>query len=144
MGLIICSLAKLYCQNWCDASVVASALAFHPPNPSLYDMEYNESTSAYTLKTAKDLESNASVFDGILIPTIITTSTGTKVPLVCLVVPNSSYTLIYSHGNATDIGAMYSRYVDLATRLKVTVIGYDDSGIARTLYNRTQTFHSGT
>ena len=34
-------------------------------------------------------------------------------------VPGAAFTLIYSHGNATDIGAMRDRYIELSRRLQV-------------------------
>jgi len=40
----------------------------------------------------------------------------------------SSYVVIYSHGNSTDIGYMFWQYHRLCRKLKVNVIGYDYSG----------------
>ena len=37
-------------------------------------------------------------------------------------------TIIYSHGNATDCGAMFIMYAMLALTLKVNVVGYDYTG----------------
>jgi fermentation-respiration switch protein FrsA (DUF1100 family) len=59
---------------------------------------------------------------------IVETNKHTKVPLICLKYPGAKYTLIYSHGNATDIGAMYSMFVIVATSLKINVVGYDYTG----------------
>lgn len=42
--------------------------------------------------------------------------------------PKAKYTLIVSHGNATDGGAMWMRYVELCRELHVNVLGYDYSG----------------
>lgn len=54
--------------------------------------------------------------------TMIPTATkGTCIPIVYFPTPNARHTIIYSHGNATDIGAMYSFYVALARELKVWV-----------------------
>lgn len=36
--------------------------------------------------------------------------------------------MIFSHGNATDLGAMYNHYVVLAKTLNINVIGYDYTG----------------
>ena len=35
---------------------------------------------------------------------------------------------MYSHGNATDLGGMFSRYVYIAVKLGVNVVGYDYTG----------------
>lgn len=42
--------------------------------------------------------------------------------------PESKFTLIYSHGNATDCGAMFIMYAMLALTLKINVVGYDYTG----------------
>lgn len=59
---------------------------------------------------------------------IIDTKWNTKVPLVCLKVPGAKFTILYSHGNATDLGGMFSRYVYIAVKLGVNVVGYDYTG----------------
>ena len=38
------------------------------------------------------------------------------------------YHIVYSHGNATDLGGMFSRYVYIAVKLGVNVVGYDYTG----------------
>lgn len=42
-------------------------------------------------------------------------------------------TLLWSHGNAMDIGEMYGFHVRLALELNVNVVSYDYSGCERTL-----------
>lgn len=60
--------------------------------------------------------------------TIITTSTKTKVPVFVLRHPEARYTIIYSHGNAADIGLMLFIFELLVKRLKVNLVGYDYTG----------------
>ena len=38
------------------------------------------------------------------------------------------YTLLFSHGNAVDLGQMSSFYVGLSARLGVNILSYDYSG----------------
>ena len=42
--------------------------------------------------------------------------------------PTCRYTLLFSHGNAVDLGQMSSFYVGLSARLGVNVFSYDYSG----------------
>ncbi|KAL5219851.1 hypothetical protein ABZP36_024564 [Zizania latifolia] len=43
----------------------------------------------------------------------------------------ASATLLYSHGNAADLGQMYGLFVELSRRLRVNLFGYDYSGYGR-------------
>ena len=54
MGQVVCVLCKLLVESGCDASVVASALAFHPPDP-FYDIKYNEDSKEYSFMMGKEL-----------------------------------------------------------------------------------------
>ncbi|CAG5091504.1 Oidioi.mRNA.OKI2018_I69.PAR.g13080.t1.cds [Oikopleura dioica] len=40
---------------------------------------------------------------------------------------NTKYTLLFSHGNAVDLGQMSSFFIGLGTRLKVNILSYDQS-----------------
>ena len=66
-------------------------------------------------------------YDNMHVFTVRTTS-GTKIPVFCLKYPGAKFTLLFSHGNATDIGAMYPMFVMLARTLKINVVGYDYTG----------------
>lgn len=45
-----------------------------------------------------------------------------------LLQPGAKFTILYSHGNATDCGAMFYIYALLAVHLNVNVVGYDYTG----------------
>eukprot|EP00612_Vaucheria_litorea_P002365 CAMPEP_0171457196 /NCGR_PEP_ID=MMETSP0945-20130129/3371_1 /TAXON_ID=109269 /ORGANISM="Vaucheria litorea, Strain CCMP2940" /LENGTH=273 /DNA_ID=CAMNT_0011982755 /DNA_START=138 /DNA_END=959 /DNA_ORIENTATION=- len=62
------------------------------------------------------------------IPTMIQTDRGKEIPLLCYRCPDSNYTIIYSQGNATDLGYMHERYSLLSSLLKVNVVAYDYTG----------------
>ena len=51
-----------------------------------------------------------------------------KIPAFFLMRRNAKLTLLYSHGNAEDLGMMYKRMKDLARVLCVNVLAYDYSG----------------
>ncbi|ESQ49991.1 hypothetical protein EUTSA_v10021231mg [Eutrema salsugineum] len=42
--------------------------------------------------------------------------------------PMATSTLLYSHGNAADLGQMYELFIELSIHLKVNLMGYDYSG----------------
>ncbi|KAF8658484.1 hypothetical protein HU200_058938 [Digitaria exilis] len=42
--------------------------------------------------------------------------------------PGARLTLLYSHGNAADLGQMYELFVELSAHLNVNLMGYDYSG----------------
>lgn len=42
--------------------------------------------------------------------------------------PRRRYTVLFSHGNAVDLGQMSSFYIGLGTRISCNVFSYDYSG----------------
>lgn len=50
------------------------------------------------------------------------------IPIALYRQANARYTLVYSHGNATDIGAMHDRCAGISRALGVNVIAYDYTG----------------
>jgi hypothetical protein len=187
---IVCSLLYLYCASGCKASTVASAMAFHPPNPPFYDMveipasqlkveeeeeeaDDDEADAAdnrmksfftnspsrkssqrrgsdngkhivsnldviYTTestgevvyimseKSGSNRDLTKSVFKIVLcdmLPTVPSYLSGkvsghmvtvpesnTLVPLVVMRHPEAYFTVIFSHGNAADVGSMFTFY----------------------------------
>jgi pimeloyl-ACP methyl ester carboxylesterase len=103
---------------------------FHPPFPPLYSIDYDDEAKEHTIVFSEDLPV---VLFSTLKVDIIETATKTKVPLICLSLKDAKYTLIFSHGNATDCGAMYITYAMLALALKINVVGYDYTGYGASL-----------
>ena len=99
-------------------------LRFHPPDPG-YRVEFDEEAGRYTLFLNDDAHMSRSNNTKVV---MLDTRTKTKVPVIVITHPNAKYTLLYSHGNATDCGAMYPMYAMLADFLKVNVVGYDYTG----------------
>lgn len=57
------------------------------------------------------------------------TSKGNRI--ACMFVrcsPNAKYTLLFSHGNAVDLGQMSSFYIGLGSRINCNIFSYDYSG----------------
>ena len=126
MGAVVCKLLSLYCRSGCQASVVASALTFHPPEP-LYEILEGKSAGEYHIELSPDLPRIPDYRDKLTVD-IIATKTKTKIPIICFQTSGAKFTIIYSHGNATDCGAMYGRFMSIAMNLRVNVIGYDYTG----------------
>ena len=63
-----------------------------------------------------------------LVVELLETKHKSVIPVLCFRVHNASFTILYSHGNATDCGAMFSRYLELAMKLRVNVVAYDYTG----------------
>ena len=89
---IIGALLCLYCRSGCQASVVASALAFHPPNPPYYEFDYNSETSEYTFALANDVPTFE--YENVK-SVILETPQKTKVPLVILRHPKAKFTILF-------------------------------------------------
>jgi abhydrolase domain-containing protein 17 len=121
MGGVVGSLVTIYCYSGCQGTLVASALAFHPPPPQ-YSLDFDEGTKTYTF-----------LLDGVKPPipvsaTMISTSTNSKIPIICIRSPGARMSILFSHGNATDLGAMFGFFAAVSKVLGVNVIAYDYTG----------------
>ena len=154
---MIGSLLCLYCGSGCQASIVASSLAFHPPSPSydinlVTDTDKNDSKDdskddtkgdqtttkpIYSISFLRDppnidveagahIYKNPSVHIVHHIPSF--SSSSSTIPLLYFKSAGAQFTLIYSHGNATDLGAMFSVLLGISVHMKMNVVGYDYSG----------------
>ncbi|XP_039133493.1 alpha/beta hydrolase domain-containing protein 17B-like [Dioscorea cayenensis subsp. rotundata] len=104
-------------------SSVAARLAFFPPNPPSYELVKDVGTGLLTLSRFPHRE-NVEVMT-------IPTRRGTEIVAVYVRNPMASSTLLYSHGNAADLGQMYELFLELSIHLRVNLLGYDYSGYGR-------------
>lgn len=125
-------LCSLLCRARCDARLVASALAFAPPPPS-YTVEVDPPRWVVSPDDEDDDDSSSSVlpYEHTHIA-VVTTSDGVPIPLFVLRYPGAHFTLLYSHGNATDAGLMRDVAIDLALNARVNVALYDYPGYGPT------------
>ncbi|GFP94097.1 alpha/beta hydrolase domain-containing protein 17c [Phtheirospermum japonicum] len=56
------------------------------------------------------------------------TRRGTEIVAMYVRHPMASSTVLYSHGNAADLGQMYELFIELSIHLRVNLLGYDYSG----------------
>ncbi|MCL7051846.1 hypothetical protein MKW94_015289 [Papaver nudicaule] len=101
-------------------SSVAAKLAFFPPNPPSYKLVTDEVTSIMTLNTYPHRE-NVEILK-------LPTRRGNEIAALYVRNPMATSTLLYSHGNAADLGQMYELFIELSIHLRVNLMGYDYSG----------------
>ncbi|KAK7316142.1 hypothetical protein VNO77_34913 [Canavalia gladiata] len=101
-------------------SSMAAKLAFFPPNPASYKLVKDDVTSLLLLTPFPHRE-NVEILK-------LPTRRGTEIIAIYVRHPMASSTLLYSHGNATDLGLMYDIFIQLSIHLRVNLIGYDYSG----------------
>ncbi|XP_010929948.1 uncharacterized protein [Elaeis guineensis] len=104
-------------------SSMAAKLAFFPPSPPTYEVVRDEETGLVTLSRFPHRE-NVEVLR-------LPTRRGTEIVAVYVRNPMAASTLLYSHGNAADLGQMYELFIELSIHLRVNLLGYDYSGYGR-------------
>ncbi|KAK6931389.1 Serine aminopeptidase, S33 [Dillenia turbinata] len=101
-------------------STMAAKFAFFPPNPPTYKMITDE-------ETGKMMISGVPKRDNVDVWRLLTRR-GNEI--VAMYVRNSTakLTILYSHGNAADLGQMFNIFTELSLHLGVNLMGYDYSG----------------
>lgn len=97
-------------------SSVAAKLAFFPPSPPSYKLITDEATGLLLLDAFPHRE-NVEVLK-------LRTRRGTEIVAVYVRYPMATSTLLYSHGNAADVGQMYELFIELSIHLRVNLMGY--------------------
>ncbi|XP_032829750.1 alpha/beta hydrolase domain-containing protein 17B [Petromyzon marinus] len=127
-GLSLSELCCLFCCPPCP-SRIAAKLAFLPPEPT-YALVADETAARWSLHLTEKAEWQYSQRELDAVEVSLTrTARGNRV--ACMFVrcaPSARYTLLFSHGNAVDLGQMSSFYVGLGTRINCNVFSYDYSG----------------
>ncbi|XP_043724526.1 alpha/beta hydrolase domain-containing protein 17C-like isoform X2 [Telopea speciosissima] len=101
-------------------SSMAAKFAFFPPNPPSYKMITDEVTGLLLLSPFPHREN----VDVLKLPT----RRGTEIVAIYIRHPMATSTVLYSHGNAADLGQMYELFIELSIHLRVNLLGYDYSG----------------
>lgn len=96
-------------------STMASKMAFYPPNPPSYKLVKEAATGLLHLDTFPHREN----VDVLKFPT----RRGTEIVAVYVRHPMAKSTILYSHGNAADIGQMYELFIELSINLRVNLLG---------------------
>jgi pimeloyl-ACP methyl ester carboxylesterase len=61
----------------------------------------------------------------------LNTATGSRIPAFFIERPNAQVTILFSHGNAEDLGMIYDWFNDLARVLRVNIMAYDYTGYGK-------------
>lgn len=96
-------------------SLMAAKFAFFPPNPPSYTLEVEDVTGKLRMTEIGSKE-NVDVLK-------LSTKRGNDIVAVYIKNPSASLTLLYSHGNAADLGQMYELFSELSTHLRVNLLG---------------------
>uniref|UniRef100_A0A6N2LHM5 Serine aminopeptidase S33 domain-containing protein n=1 Tax=Salix viminalis TaxID=40686 RepID=A0A6N2LHM5_SALVM len=114
-------------------STMAAKFAFFPPSPPSYELEeeeVEEEGGAKKLRMAAGVgvhNGNREYGDVLKLET----KRGNHVVAVYFKNPEASLTVLYSHGNAADLGQMYDLFCELSLHLCVNLMGYDYSGYGK-------------
>ncbi|KAG8373747.1 hypothetical protein BUALT_Bualt11G0057100 [Buddleja alternifolia] len=102
-------------------SSIAAKFAFFPPSPPSYTVVADESCGGALCIPEVPRREDVDVLK-------LRTRRGNDVVAVHVRHPKATATLLYSHGNAADVGQMYELFVEISLRLRINLMGYDYSG----------------
>ncbi|KAA3459547.1 Abhydrolase domain-containing protein [Gossypium australe] len=100
-------------------SNVAARFAFFPPDPPTYDVHKDDSGKLVLQGMTADKNIDVHMLD---------TKGGNKIIATFWRHPVARLTLLYSHGNAADLGQMHELFNELRAHLRVNIMSYDYSG----------------
>ncbi|PRQ45756.1 putative serine aminopeptidase, S33, alpha/Beta hydrolase [Rosa chinensis] len=102
-------------------SSIAAKFAFFPPNPPSYRVIADDSCGGRLYIPEVPRRDDVDILK-------LRTRRGNEIVAVHVKHPKASATMLYSHGNAADLGQMFELFVELSARLRVNLMGYDYSG----------------
>ncbi|XP_054782506.1 uncharacterized protein LOC129309687 [Prosopis cineraria] len=103
-------------------SSIAAKFAFFPPNPPSYTL-ISDQAGRFSIPEVP-MKDNVDVLK-------LRTRRGNDIAAVYVKHHKATGTMLYSHGNAADLGQMFELFVELSRRLRLNVMGYDYSGYGR-------------
>ena len=126
-GLSCSELCYLFC---CPPlpSRIAAKLAFLPPSASYSVNRHENGDCTLHLGEGSEWQYGDRELGGL---EVFTTETRRGNTIACMYVrctDDPKYTILFSHGNAVDIGQMSSFYVGLGSRIDCNIFSYDYSG----------------
>ncbi|CAN1795018.1 Alpha/beta hydrolase domain-containing protein 17B [Linum perenne] len=109
------------------SSSMASKFAYYPPHPPSYTVSADEETGKLRLIRGYDDQRQRDDVEVVKLET----ARGNEIVAMFVKNPSATLTVLYSHGNATDIGQSYCVFTELSSHLNVNLMGYDYSGYGR-------------
>lgn len=98
-------------------SSVAARFAFFPPEPPTYEVFREGDGEGKLRMLGLSPDRNVEVHQ-------LETKVGNRVVATFWRQPNARFTLLYSHGNAADIGQMLDLFFELRAHLRVNIMRY--------------------
>ncbi|XP_028790644.1 alpha/beta hydrolase domain-containing protein 17B-like isoform X2 [Neltuma alba] len=105
-------------------SSIAAKFAFFPPNPPSYTLISDKLSHGRFSIPEVPMKENVDVLK-------LRTRRGNDIAAVYVKHHKATSTMLYSHGNAADLGQMFELFVELSNKLRLNVMGYDYSGYGR-------------
>ena len=97
-------------------SSMAAKFAFFPPNPPSYTLRVDEVSGKLKMMMEAATRENVDVLK-------LCTKRGNNIVAMYIKNPSASMTMLYSHGNAADLGQMYELFSELSIHLRVNLMG---------------------
>lgn len=97
-------------------SSIAAKFAFFPPNPPSYTVVADESRGGALSIPEVPQREGVDVLK-------LRTRRGNDVVAVHISHPKATATMLYSHGNAADLGQMYELFIEITLRLRINLMG---------------------
>ncbi|XP_021731424.1 protein ABHD17B-like [Chenopodium quinoa] len=102
-------------------SNIAAKFTFFPPEPSTYDVIKKEEEEGRWVLSGITSDKNVDVH-------LLDTKSGNKIVATFWKHPFARFTLLYSHGNAADLGQLQDLFIELRAHLRINIISYDYAG----------------
>lgn len=128
-GLSVRELCCLFCcPPW--PSRIAAKLAFLPPEPTYSFVDEDQTAGKQSVRLQERAEWQYSEREKDCLE-VFHARTSRHNRIACMFIrctPSARYTILFSHGNAVDLGQMSSFYLGLGTRINCNIFSYDYSG----------------
>lgn len=107
----------------CCISQLAAKFAFFPPSPATYQVKKRDDGRLVAVSTTSSMPISGAADDSSLDVLLVDTKKGNKIVAFYLKNPYAKLTVLYSHGNAADLGQLYDLFVQLKANLRVNLMG---------------------
>ena len=108
----------------CLISQLAAKFAFFPPSPATYHVKKSDDVKLVAVSTTSSMPISGAPDDPCLDVLLLDTKRGNKIVAFYLKNPYARLPVLYSHGNAADLGQLYDLFIQLKANLRVNLMGY--------------------
>lgn len=109
-------------------SSIAAKFAFFPPSPPSYTVIADAGGRLQIPEVPR--RDDVDVLR-------LRTRRGSEIVAVHVKHPKATATLLYSHGNAADLGQMFELFVELSLRLRINLMGFEFLSISFLYFTKT-------